>query len=256
MSPKVLIITGMHRSGTSLTANYLKECGLYMGENFYSSNISSPISAFDGHHEDLDFLNFHRHVLAKKYISEFPTHSFRLPVKVGKRDRATALELIATRANQPQWGWKDPRTSLFLDFWDGILENARYLFLYRQPLAVVDSLIRRGTGKIANYPLAALKSWRVYNQQILNFWRKRQNDCYLCEIDYFIASPEDVCRDLEKKLGIQLKLNSFERVFSKQGFRTETSDSIENLKTRHIREVSRAIELYQEIQTIFKQEIS
>lgn len=42
------------------------------------------------------------------------------------------------------WGWQEPRTSLFLDFWAKLLPEAKFLLIYRSPWEVADSLYRRG----------------------------------------------------------------------------------------------------------------
>ncbi|MDP4350266.1 hypothetical protein QSG17_25820, partial [Escherichia coli] len=58
--------------------------------------------------------------------------------------RREAAALIAVRAGRGSgWGWKDPRTTLFLDFWSEFLPDARYLLVFRRPWEVVDSLFRR-----------------------------------------------------------------------------------------------------------------
>jgi hypothetical protein len=45
------------------------------------------------------------------------------------------------------WGWKEPRATLFLDFWRATLPDLKFLALYRHYAQVVDSLLRREKGK-------------------------------------------------------------------------------------------------------------
>jgi hypothetical protein len=47
-----LIVTGMHRSGTSLLASFLRAAGINLGENLYPADSANPL----GYFEDLDFL--------------------------------------------------------------------------------------------------------------------------------------------------------------------------------------------------------
>ena len=49
---KILVVVGMHRSGTSLTTNWLQKCGLDIGAKLEGKEFSNP----DGHFEDIDFL--------------------------------------------------------------------------------------------------------------------------------------------------------------------------------------------------------
>jgi hypothetical protein len=60
------------------------------------------------------------------------------------REASRAAEILAARAGRPLWGWKDPRTCLFLDFWKARVPQAQYLCVYRNPLDVILSLARRG----------------------------------------------------------------------------------------------------------------
>jgi hypothetical protein len=251
MTGRVLIITGMHRSGTSLMAQYLHECGLNVGQSLHNSDISNAVSAFDGHHEDQDFLNFHKAILSRKRIYSFPTNGFRLPVRVNQRDREKAIELISARSDLPLWAWKDPRTALFLDFWDSLIDRPKYLFLFRHPLAVVDSLIRRGTDeRIVKKPIIGLRAWKVYNRQILCFLSKREEVSLIFEIDELIQSPEVVSKSLKQKFEIDLKAISFDQIFSKKAFRSEYSARIEDLKKCYPREIQDAEALYQKLQSI------
>ncbi len=251
MSSKVLIITGMHRSGTSLTSHYLSECGLHIGDNLINYDISNPLGDYKGHHEDKDFLDFHKQVLQNKGINTFPANEFRLPVRVGNRDRERALELLKSRAEISQWGWKDPRTTLFLNFWHEIIENARYLFLFRHPLAVVDSLLRRGQdSQISRKPIIALKAWQVYNQQILAFWEKHQDVSVVFEIDELIKAPEYFRFYLEKKIGLELKPIPFEKILLKKSLNSQYSDQVNFLAKQHSKTVFAAIKKYQELQNI------
>jgi hypothetical protein len=57
MSP--LVIVGMHRSGTSLTAALLQAMGVDVGKNLY---LADPNNV-KGYFEDVEFLEFQRQVL-------------------------------------------------------------------------------------------------------------------------------------------------------------------------------------------------
>ncbi|MBS1528172.1 MAG: hypothetical protein JST19_21175, partial [Bacteroidetes bacterium] len=60
MQSGVLIILGMHRSGTSLVTNWLYHCGLQVGENLLGKNAGNE----EGHFEDTEFLKLHEEILA------------------------------------------------------------------------------------------------------------------------------------------------------------------------------------------------
>ena len=63
-----LIVTGMHRSGTSLTASFLQTLGVNVGDRLYEADRANQ----KGYFEDVDFLEFQRHVLQASCNSDDP----------------------------------------------------------------------------------------------------------------------------------------------------------------------------------------
>lgn len=137
ISSKVLIIAGMHRSGTSLTANWLAHCGLHVGDELLKRETDNPT----GHYEDLSFLHLHVDILRANGTDFLVADDRRLDVSPDQQARARAL--VESRADHSQWGWKDPRTALFLDLWRGLVPQAKVLVVYRHYAHVADSLLRR-----------------------------------------------------------------------------------------------------------------
>src|SRR5262245_47709561 len=135
----VIVTTGMHRSGTSLASSLLQAAGVHVGERLLAANVANPHGFF----EDVDFYEFHEHLLRARGQSYlYVDDAFTFDPTADDLERAR--QLIGARAHRPCWGWKDPRTSLFLEFWDQQLPDASYLFVYRHPMAVLLSLLRRG----------------------------------------------------------------------------------------------------------------
>ena len=164
-SASALIIVGMHRSGTSLTASLLQDAGVHIGERLLGPHESN----IKGHFENLDFLEFHRSVLMSQAIHP-DGWTLQNHIQVEPEFLDQAQSIIEQNCHAPIWGWKDPRTTLFLDFWEKYLPQANYLVVYREPWEVVDSLYRRGTDVIFDHqPDLAPKIWHHYNHTILNF---------------------------------------------------------------------------------------
>lgn len=174
---KCLIIVGMHRSGTSLTTSVLSKSGLDVGTDLLGSGVGNE----EGHFENLDFVDFHRKVLAEKEQHSDGWGSEKL---VGlEKYKDEALEFIIKNKSE-QWGWKDPRTCLFLDFWEDLLPEANYLIVYRSPWEVIDSLFRRSTDiDILNDPMVAVNAWVEYNKLILEFYKKHHHKCMMIGIE-------------------------------------------------------------------------
>ncbi len=134
---KVLVPIGMHRSGTSLLARYLVESGVYMGRELLGKHSTNPA----GHYEDIEFLNLHNDILAS-HQQDFKVKS-KIQWDINQEFQQRAQALVSDRNQHAIWGWKDPRTSLFLDFWQMLIPDCCYLICYRHYMPVIKSLITR-----------------------------------------------------------------------------------------------------------------
>ncbi len=116
-----------------------------------------------------------------------------------------ARELVAQRSELPLWGWKDPRTCLFLEFWESILPEARYLFLYRHPVDVALSLWRRnGDLDLREDPWRTIRSWEVYNRRLLTFRDRHPERCFLAQVPTLTHHLDTLVPDLQTRLGLPL----------------------------------------------------
>ena len=196
----VIIMTGMHRSGTSLTASLLQSAGVDLGDRLMGEDTGNS----KGHFEDLDFVEFHQNVLQSQGIS-VAGWTEQNKVLVQPQYLATAQNLILTRQDRPLWGWKDPRTTLFLDFWSQLIPDAKFIFTYRSPWEVVDSLFRRGDVIFRTNPNFAVQQWCNYNQAIFDFYQRYPEQCLLLEISNIIQHG-NLEKLVEQKFNLELRL--------------------------------------------------
>lgn len=186
-----------------------------MGESLMAPDVGNP----RGYYEDLDFYDFHVRVLAERGIDAFLVREEEVPLHFAEVDRARAVALLRRKGSRELWGWKEPRTTLFLDLWADQLAEPLFLLLFRHPFAVVDSLLRRGLDKpIVNRPIRGLRCWRVYNTLIEDFVRRRPRVSMLVEIDDLIADPGRVREAISGRLGARLDPVPFGRLFASQEF--------------------------------------
>ena len=195
----VIIMTGMHRSGTSLTASLLQSAGVDLGDRLMGEDTGNS----KGHFEDLDFVEFHQNVLQSQGIS-VAGWTEQNKVLVQPQYLATAQNLILARQDRPLWGWKDPRTTLFLDFWSQLIPDAKFIFTYRSPWEVVDSLFRRGDVIFRTNPNFAVQQWCNYNQAIFDFYQRYPEQCLLLEISNIIQHG-DLEKLVEQKFNLELR---------------------------------------------------
>src|SRR6185437_2119041 len=134
-----LIIAGMHRSGTSMLANFLSDAGLFIGKKLLAGGEGNE----KGYFENVDFFSLHKSALIKlgEDAAGFTLKTFEnFPPEIESQ-----VDGIVRRNSQNQhWGWKDPRTCLFLGYWLKKLPEAKLICIFRPPWQVADSLYRRG----------------------------------------------------------------------------------------------------------------
>jgi hypothetical protein len=141
---RVICVLGMHRSGTSLVTRLLNLLGVYLGPE---KHLMPPTAANPrGYWEHQLLTDLDDEVLARlggSWDAPPPVSSemFAAPELADVRRRARAL-LATEFGDAPLWGWKDPRTSLVLPFWQRLVQPAGYVICLRDPLDVARSLVR------------------------------------------------------------------------------------------------------------------
>lgn len=139
MNNKVVVVLGMHRSGTSTVALILQELGVNMGDRLLGASSSNPY----GHGEDEDFLDLHNIILKDAKGSwDFPPAQHKLKESF-ENYKDQVKELICKKKIRTIWGWKEPRTTLISKYYHELLENAYYIYIDRDELEVAQSLKKR-----------------------------------------------------------------------------------------------------------------
>jgi len=145
-----IIITGMHRSGTTLLSKILEDNGVFMGKYKESNNESkfflrinrwmlSTIGAswdnpksFNNINDDTKNLIINRInniIESRLNFYYFGINSFILKKKFN---------------NYPnQWGWKDPRNTFTLEIWSKLFPESKIINIERHPLDSSLSLLKR-----------------------------------------------------------------------------------------------------------------
>ncbi len=198
MTRRPIVVAGMHRSGTSFVASLLAATGIRMGDQLVAANAANP----RGYFEDIAFLDLNRTMLLRATNEDEEGHpDWGWTVGQGldrssfEQTREIAKALISIRqADTRPWGWKDPRTTLTLDFWhDLLLESGcdpLYVFPYRFPWDVADSMQRIGADLFLRNPEYAARIWSFYNRNMLSFYERHREQCLLISTNTLWQDPE------------------------------------------------------------------
>ncbi len=203
--PGPVIVTGMHRSRTSLVASLLARVAVDMGPRLLSPDPHNPA----GYFEDVEFLDFQRRLLAACCPADDGGHPDWGWTEHERLDREgfhpflpVARMMIAARDREAMWGWKDPRTTLLLDFWNGIAGGARYVLVYRAPWDVAESVQRLGSDVFLRHPDYAYRIWTFYNAHLLDFYVRHSDRCVLVNSTALRSRLEPFHRLLAEKLNL------------------------------------------------------
>lgn len=198
--PAPLIVCGMHRSGTSLIASLLESAGVSMGEE-----LVGPARGNErGHFEDIGLLAFHARWLTTFSVGQEGFTDRPLP-KLPESARDMAQAILNERAGHGRlWGWKEPRTTLFLDFWLELAPRAKFVMMFRKPWEVADSLFRRGEKIFLEHPEFAFRVWARYNQAVLDFSRRHSERCVVLEVSRLAADPLAAIASIGERLDLPL----------------------------------------------------
>jgi len=197
----IVLLCGMHRSGTSMFARYLHETGISMGDELYEDKSTNPY----GHYEDVGFLALQREELARAGDGNDYLVTRDVEPSEGFRQRAQGLiEERRRRHGEEPWGWKDPRSTLFLDLWREELPDMRVVGMLRSPRRVVSSLCARlhGYFSIAKKDLF-LRTYTHYNNKLLEHARRHPERTAIVDLERLTDEPEPALGRLSAFLGVR-----------------------------------------------------
>ncbi len=146
-----IIVIGMHRSGSSLLVKVLQELGVFMGNDFEENNESMFFNKINDwmllqagaswdNPENFNYISNDFKALMVEII-ENRLKTIHLKKYLGSKKRSLNDSAFI-------WGWKDPRNTFTLDVWKEIFPKARIIHIYRNPVDVINSLIKREASKI------------------------------------------------------------------------------------------------------------
>lgn len=145
---RLIVVLGMHRSGTSAITRGLTTLGVCLGDRLMAPNDRENPSGF---WEDTDIYQLNVEILralGKEWHCLAPLEP-DFPEVLRQRDlHLRALDLLRNKLSTAQiFGFKDPRITVLLPFWREVFAqidaDVSYLLVVRNPISVIKSLIER-----------------------------------------------------------------------------------------------------------------
>jgi hypothetical protein len=187
----------MHRSGTSMVARILMECGVHLGDP--DELLPATAANTEGHFEHGEIVALNDAVLATLGGAwDLPPGRIQWLAR-GRRLRALGprgASILAALRTGGAWGWKDPRTSLTLRFWRPLVPELRVVACVRDVVAVAHSLAQRGHSS----ELFSMRLWTAYNRELLRTAPKGRT--LFVSYERFFADPEREVARLVRGVGL------------------------------------------------------
>lgn len=196
MEPKTVVILGMFRSGTSMTAGILNLLGVDFGDNLLPESRANPL----GYFEDMGFMDLNR-AMIKAAGGTLHNPPPREPILAQEE---AFLQAIYNQVKPPKaaiWGLKDPAASLTIELYAKHLVNPYIIVCRREARPVAESW-----GKTVEVSLSeGIKLWKVFNQRIDQFLTQYP-DIAVLEVRYeaLIKHPEKWIDALIDFLGLHV----------------------------------------------------
>lgn len=196
---EIFCTLGMHRSFTSLTQKILNLMGIFIGteDKIINPEIDNP----KGYWEQFEIVNINDKIL--NFFNGSWDNPPKFPENWTKNDTIVQLKqeaydiLKSNFQGREAWGFKDPRTSLTLPFWQEIIPDMKYVICIRNPLDVSLSLKKRNGFSIEK----GLTLWLHYNISAIQHTNNRNFIFIPCE--KLITKPETQINRLYEFIGFQ-----------------------------------------------------
>ena len=160
-----LIITGMHRSGTSFLARAMNLAGMYLGnlDSMVSHEWRPMQDNLKGHWENARLQKLSQKILSdNKGKYDIPPKKVKVNKKFGLQLKKYTKEL--DNYSSLASGFKDPRILLYLDSYSKFMPKQCIIIgIFRSPLKVAESLATRNNFSYEK----SLNLWKIYNQKLL-----------------------------------------------------------------------------------------
>lgn len=174
----VLMIVGMHRSGTSCLTGSLQQKNVFLGE----VHEKNPFN-LKGNRENQSIVDLNDDVLSLNDSAWDvpPNGSISWDENLaGRRDDIIVrMDNIAQQQGSSYWGFKDPRALLVLPFWQDGLSSLNFVGTFRHPVSVAMSLNKRSGMSLDS----GVALWKRYNQQLVDLYRVQKFPLICFDVD-------------------------------------------------------------------------
>lgn len=207
---KAIVVTGMHRSGTSALTRAISFFGYELPQDLMKAQADNP----KGHWEPQGIVRLNNEILSALKAEWDRPGPFLVPGLSIEDSRKAVIDAVVSRyvddaadaiissyGNAERIVLKDPRLTIFWPLWERALADTGYypklVHIFRNPLEVADSLRARNQFGI----FKVLRLWLLYNLRVLGLY-EGNNLASVVDYSALLDDPELVVRQVLAAVGI------------------------------------------------------
>jgi GT2 family glycosyltransferase len=207
ISPLVLVM-GMHRSGTSLLGGVLQRLGVALPGDVIAADQHNPAGYFEWDQivaiQERLLIDLDRWWPSAQGCLPLPADWLVHPATLEAREQIRSLLVAEQALHRGPWGLKDPRCSRLLPLWLDLAEDLalplRLILACRDPAEVVTSLVQRDgpiTGMDHN---RAQQLWWLHNREVLQAASREHLQVTVVDYGRWFSAPDQQLSSLLKAL--------------------------------------------------------
>ena len=212
---KLVVVLGMHRSGTSVITRGLQVLGVELGNRLMPPSEGNNSKGF---WEDVDInqLNIEMlHFLKRDWHFLAPILPSEIEMLCNAGYLQRAIELLQQKTSSAEiFGFKDPRVAKLLPFWKEVFAHGHwqvsYVLVIRHPLSVCHSLSKRDR-------LNFEKSYLLWLEHVIGSLLGTEGENrVLVDYDHFMQMPETDLAKIATEFQLSMNpddLQTFQREF-------------------------------------------
>jgi len=212
-SKRLIVVLGMHRSGTSAITRGLNVLDVELGDR-----LNPPEEGVNnkGFFEDLDILRLNESMLQTLGSDWHFLASIEPEDVITLKNMGFLLQAVDIIHKKTQvgsvFGFKDPRTVKLMPFWRQVFEHCGcgvgYVLVLRNPLSVAKSLEKRDG-------FSHEKSYMLWLGHVLTSLSNTEEHCrVLVDYDHFMHNPQKALELIAERLDLQINLQAFQTYLS------------------------------------------
>jgi len=223
---RLIVVLGMHRSGTSAITRGLQVLGVQLGTRLIPPVESNNIKGF-WEDREINSLNIEmQNFLVNDWHNLSPIQSGDVAALRKNGYTLRAVELLRRKlAEAPLFGFKDPRVAKLLPFWKEVFEHCQldvgYVLALRHPLSVAKSLAQRDR-------LDPGKSYLLWLGHVLtSLMNTAGHKRVIVDYDRLMQAPEHELNRIGEGLSLTIEpveLQHYKTEFLDQGLRHSVHD--------------------------------